>query len=73
MLPATPVPAVTTVATPTVPVISMPTTITDVNTVPLSAVEISIINVSSTTEWHQKKGRGLPKTPRKGFVCAIAM
>ena len=56
VLVTTPMPSVT----PTLPAT---TTTTDVTTVPLSATEVTVVNVSRTTDWRRKKGVGVPKTP----------
>ena len=67
----TPVLVTTPMLSVTPPLPATTTTTTDVTTVPLPATEVTVVNVSRTTEWRRKKGVGVPKTPRKGYACGI--
>ena len=59
------------VSVTTVPATTLMPPVHDITAVPLPAAEVTVVNVSRTTEWHRKKGVGVPKTPRKGYVCGV--
>ena len=64
MLVTSPIPSVT-------PPLPTTTTTTDITSVPLQAAEVTVFNVSRTTEWHHLKGLRVPKTPQKVYACGI--